>query len=95
MDPRLKRKPSRARRALAVRNSQLEKLTSVLSNQARSKMTDIEADARLLLEEYGGFLPRHGHECAEHLKETAAQMERLRQELLGHPGFNQTDQKAA
>ena len=82
-------------RALALRDSQLEKLTSVLSNQVRSKMTDIEADARLLLEEYGGFLPRHGHECAEHLKETAAQMERLRQELLGYPGFNETDKKAA
>jgi CHASE3 domain sensor protein len=82
-------------RALALRDSQLEKLTSVLSNEIRSKMTDIEADARLLLEEYGGFLPRHGHECAEHLKETAAQMEQLRQDLLGHPGFNQTDQKAA
>ena len=85
----------RSRQALAVRDSQLEKLTSVLSNQIRSKMTDIEADARLLLEEYGGFLPRLGHECAEHLKETAAQMERLRQELLGQPGFDQTDQKAA
>ncbi len=82
-------------RALVLRDSQLEKLTSVLSNQARSKMTDIEADARLLLEEYGGFLPRHGHECAEHLKETAAQMERLRQELLGHPDLNQSDKKAA
>jgi CHASE3 domain sensor protein len=82
-------------RALALRDSQLEKLTSVLSDQAHSKITAIEADARLLLEEYGGFLPRHGHECAEHLKETAAQLEQLRQELLGHPGFNQTDQKAA
>jgi CHASE3 domain sensor protein len=82
-------------RALALRDSQLEKLTSVLSNQVRSKISDIEADARLLLEEYGGFLPRHGHECAEHLKETAAQIERLRQELLGHPGFNQSDRKAA
>ena len=82
-------------RTLALRDSQLEELTSVLSNQARSKMTDIEADARLLLEEYGGFLPRHGHECAEHLRETAAQMERLRQDLLGRPGLNQTDQKAA
>lgn len=83
------------RRALTLRESQLEKLTSVLSNQVRSKMIDIETDIRLLLEEYGGFLPRHGHECAEHLKETAAQMERLRQELLDHPGFNQADQKAA
>jgi CHASE3 domain sensor protein len=81
-------------RALALRDSQLQKLTSVLSNQVRSKMADIEADARLLLEEYGGFLPRHGHECAEHLKETAVQVERLRQEMLGHPS-NNTDQKAA
>jgi len=81
-------------RALALRDAQLEKLTSVLSNQARSKMTDIEADARLLLEEYGGFLPRHGHECAEHLKETAAQMERLRQDLLGRSDLD-TDEKAA
>jgi len=91
----LEQKNVESTRALVLRDSQLEKLTSVLSNQARSKMTDIEADARLLLEEYGGFLPRHGHECAEHLKETAAQMERLRQELLGHPDFNQTDKKAA
>jgi CHASE3 domain sensor protein len=84
----------RSRRELALRDSQLEKLTSVLSNQVRAKMTDIEADARHLLEEYGGFLPRHGHECAEHLKETAAEMERLRQGLLD-PDFDQTGQKAA
>jgi hypothetical protein len=58
-------------------------------------MTVIEENAHLLLEEYAGFLPSHGHECAEQIKEAAAQMERLRQELLGHPGFNQTDQKAA
>jgi CHASE3 domain sensor protein len=83
------------KRTLAARDSQLEKLTSVLSNQVRSKMIDIEADTRILLEEYGGFLPRHGHERAEHLKETAQQMERLRQELLSHPGFNQTTEKAA
>jgi CHASE3 domain sensor protein len=91
----LERENVQSTRALASRDSQLENLTSVLSNQIRSKITDIEADARLLLEEYGGFLPRHGYECAEHLKETASQMERLRQESLGNPGFNQTDQKAA
>jgi CHASE3 domain sensor protein len=85
----LEKETDESRRALALRDSQLEKLISVLSNQIRLKMTEIEADARLLLEEYGGFLPRHGHECAEHLKETAAQMERLRQELLGHPASTQ------
>jgi CHASE3 domain sensor protein len=78
----LEKEAAESRQALAMRDSELEKLTSVLSNQVRSKMTDIEADARLLLEEYGGFLPRLGHECAEHLKATASQMERLRQELL-------------
>jgi CHASE3 domain sensor protein len=91
----LEKDTAESRQALAVRGSQLERLTSALSNQARSKMAAIEANARLLLEEYGGFLPRHGHECAEQVKEAAAQMERLRQELLGPPGFNQADQKAA
>jgi hypothetical protein len=36
----------------------------------------------LLLENYGGFLPRQGHEYAEQMKEAAAQMERLRQDLV-------------
>jgi CHASE3 domain sensor protein len=91
----LEKEAAESRQALAVRDSALEKLMSALSNQARSKMAAIEENARLLLEEYGGFLPRHGHECAERIKETAAQMERLRQELLGPSGFNQIDQKAA
>jgi CHASE3 domain sensor protein len=91
----LEQEAAESRQALALRDSQLEKLTSALSNQARSKMTAIEENARVLLEEYGGFLPRHGHECAEQIKEAAAQLERLRQELLGHPGFHQIDQKAA
>lgn len=91
----LEKEAAESRQALALRDSQLEKLTFALSNQARSRITAIEENARLLLGEYGGFLPRHGHECAEQIKEEAAQMERLRQELLGQPGFNQTDQKAA
>jgi CHASE3 domain sensor protein len=91
----LEKEAAESRQALAVQDSALEKLMSALSNQARSKMAAIEENARLLLEEYGGFLPRHGHECAERIKETAAQMERLRQELLGPSGFNQIDQKAA
>ena len=91
----LEQETAESKQALAVRDSQLEKLTSALSNQARSKMTAIEQNTRLLLEEYGGFLPRHGYECAENIREAAAQMERLRQELLGPPRFNQADQKAA
>jgi hypothetical protein len=90
----LEQETVRNRRGLTVRDSQLEKLTSALSNQARSKMLAIETDARLLLENYGGFLPHQGQECAEHIKETAAQMEQLRKDLLGRPGFD-ADEKAA
>ncbi len=81
-------------RALALRDSRLETLTSALSNEARSKIAALGVDANLLLETYGGFLPRHGQETAEHMKETAAQMERLRLELLGHPE-PEIDRKAA
>ena len=77
-----------------MRDLQLEKLTSALSNQARSKTSAIEANARLLLENYGGFLPRQGHEYAEQIKEASAEMERLRQDLVGSPGSN-GDEKAA
>jgi len=79
---------SQSRIELAVRDSQLEKLTSALSGQARSNMTAININSRLLLENYGGFLPRQGHEYAEQMKEAAAQMEQLRQDLLGSPPSN-------
>lgn len=81
-------------RVLALRETQLEKLTSALSNDARSKIEALGADASLLLENYGGFLPRHGQETAEHMKETAAQLEQLRQELLGRPEL-EIDRQAA
>jgi len=83
-----------SKQALAVRDLQLEKLTFALSNQARSKTSAIEANARLLLENYGGFLPRQGHEYAEQIKEASIQMERLRQDLVASPGHN-IDEKAA
>jgi CHASE3 domain sensor protein len=79
---------SQSRIELAVRDSQLEKLTSALSGQARSNMTAININSRLLLENYGGFLPRQGHEYAEQMKEAAAQMEQLRQDLVGSPPSN-------
>ena len=91
----LEEKLVQSTRALALRDSQVEKLTSVLSNQVRSKLNNMETDASLLLEEYGGFLPRHGHECAENLKETVTQLERLRQELLGDHSVDQTNRRVA
>ncbi len=77
-----------SRNELAVRNSQLEKLTSALSGQARSKMVAINMNSELLLEQYGDFLPRQGHAYAEQMKEAAAEMERLRQDLVGSSAAN-------
>jgi CHASE3 domain sensor protein len=90
----LEQEAAQSRQELAVRDLQLEKLTSALSNQARSKTSAIEANARLLLQNYGGFLPRQGHEYAEQIREASAQMERLRQDLVGSPGSN-SDEKIA
>jgi CHASE3 domain sensor protein len=72
-----------SRRELASRDLQLEKLTSVLSGQARCDITAMNTTSCLLLDNYGGFLPRQGHEYAEQMKEAALQMERLRQDLVG------------
>jgi CHASE3 domain sensor protein len=90
----LEQEAARSRQELAVRDLQLEKLTSALSNQARSNTSVIEANARLLLQNYGGFLPRQGHEYAEQIKEASAQMERLRQDLVGSPGSHNGEQEA-
>jgi CHASE3 domain sensor protein len=90
----LEQETAQSRQELAVRDLQLERLMSALSNQARSKTSAIEVNARLLLQNYGGFLPRQGHEYAEQIQEASAQMERLRQDLVGSPSSN-SDEKAA
>jgi CHASE3 domain sensor protein len=90
----LEQETAQSRQELAGRDLQLERLTSALSNQARSKTSAIEVNARLLLQNYGGFLPRQGHEYAEQIQEASAQMERLRQDLVGSPGSN-SDERAA
>lgn len=79
---------AQSREELAGRNLQLEKLISALSGQARSNMVAINMNSRLLLENYGGFLPMQGHAYAEQMKEAAAEMERLRQDLVGSPSSN-------
>jgi len=79
----LEEESSQSRGELALRDSQLEKLTSALSGQARSNIIAINTTSRLLLENYGGFLPRQGHKYAEQMKEAAVQMEQLRQDLVG------------
>jgi hypothetical protein len=79
---------------LDVRDSQLEKLTSALSGQARSNIIAINTNSRLLLEHYGDFLPRQGHEYAEQMNQAAAQMEVLRQDLVGSPSSNANERAA-
>lgn len=79
----LEKEATESRQELTIRDLHLQKLTATLSDQARFKTSTIEANACLLLQEYGGFLPRVGHECAEQIKEAATQMERLRQDLVG------------
>jgi CHASE3 domain sensor protein len=79
---------AQSRNALAVRDLQLGKLTSALSGQARFNITAMNRNSRLLLENYGGFLPRQGHEYAEQMKQAAAEMERLRQDLVGSAPSN-------
>jgi hypothetical protein len=81
----LEEESAKSREQLAVRDLQLQKLISALSGQARSDITAINRISGLLLENYGAFLPRQGHEYAEQMKEAAAQMERLRQDLIGTP----------
>ena len=85
---------AQSRGALSVRDLQLAKLTSALSGQARFNISALNTNSRLLLENYGGFLPRQGHEYAEQMKEAATQMERLRQDLVGNRSSD-SDSKAA
>lgn len=81
----LEEEAAESREELAVRDLKLQKLTSALSGQARSEITAINTISGLLLDNYGAFLPRQGHEYAEQMKEAAAQIERLRQDLIGAP----------
>jgi CHASE3 domain sensor protein len=74
---------SKNRTELAMRDLQLTRLTSALSGQARSNIIAINMNSQLLLEKYGDFLPRQGHEYAELMKEAASQMEQLRLDLVG------------
>jgi methyl-accepting chemotaxis protein len=84
----LREEAARSRNELEVRTLQLETLTAALSGQARSNMVALTMNSRLLLENYGSFLPRQGHAHAVQMKEAAAEMEQLRQDLVGNPSPN-------
>ncbi len=90
----LREEAAQSKNELALRNFQLERLTAALSGQARSNMVALNVNSRLLLENYGGFLPRQGHEYAEQMKEAATEMEQLRQDLVGSRVFEDGEQAA-
>ena len=79
----LEQEAAQSAQQLASHDLQLAKFTAALSSEARSKTSAIEANIRLLLQEYGGFLPRHAHNCAEQIEEASIQLEQLRQDLVG------------
>lgn len=85
----LEQEAAQSAQQLALHNSQLAKLTSALSNEARSKTFAIGANAHLLLKEYGGFLPRHAHQCAEQIEEASTELEQLRQDLVTNSGSSE------
>ncbi len=64
----LAKEAAQSREDLALRDSQLAKLTSALSGQARFNIAALNTNSRLLPEKYGGFLPRQGHEYAEQIR---------------------------
>ena len=90
----LERHAAEGQRSLAVSNSHLEKLTSALSYDFQDKILAIEMNAQMLLKSYGGFLPRHGQACAEQVKEQSAQLELLRQDLVGESNLSVNDKAA-
>src|SRR5579862_1028227 len=93
----LEQEAAQSRQALSERDSQLEKLIRLMSaaaDQTRAQIALIEENARLLLEKYDGFLPPLGYACATQIKEATAQLEQLRQDLLGHPEVEAHEQAA-
>jgi len=81
----LEQESAEARGTLSASNSELERLKSALGSQAQSNIMAIEENARLLLDEYGSFLPQRGNEYIELIKDAAIRMEELRKNLRGTP----------
>ncbi len=89
----LAKEAAQSNKELVVRDLQLERLTSALSGPVHSHINTINTTLGLLLEKYGGFLPRHGQQYAEQIEEAAARVERLRQDLVS--GSSESEEQAA
>jgi CHASE3 domain sensor protein len=90
----LAREAAQSKQELALRDLRLERLTSALSGPVRSNVSTVNTILGSLLEKYGGFLPRHGQQYAEQIKEAAAEVERLRRDLVGSRDY-ESDVEAA
>jgi CHASE3 domain sensor protein len=82
----LKQEATRSQQLLALRDSQLKEVASALNSQAHSSLSSIDSNAAILLDTYGGFLPKHAQESAQQIREAAAHMEKLRSDLLANLG---------
>jgi CHASE3 domain sensor protein len=87
----LEQEAAQSARQLAAHDFQLARLMSALSNEASSKTFAIGANAHLVLQEYGGFLPRHAHQCVEQIEEASTELEQLRQDLIANSGSRERE----
>ena len=71
---------------------QLETLSSTIFADCRTLLAEVRNDAGALLEAYGSFLPRQGHQAVEQIEAGAGQMisrmEDLSKTLPGNPARN-------
>jgi len=67
---------------LQATSLQLEQFTSTIFNDVRAPVGKVRSYANLLLDAYGGFLPRQGQEKAERIEKEAGQMIRLLDDLF-------------
>src|SRR5579872_1069166 len=91
----LEREAAASKELLGGRDLRLEKFTSMLSNEAGTEIRVIEENAQSLLQKYEGFLPRQGCEFAEQIKQSAAELERLRRDLIDEAPGRNVEGKAA
>lgn len=90
----LEQEAAQSARQLAGHDFQLARLMSALSNEASSKTFAIGANAHLVLQEYGGFLPRHAQQCVEQIEEASTELEQLRQDLIANSGCSEREKEA-
>jgi CHASE3 domain sensor protein len=79
---RLERSCAHCSEQLRATSTQVERLTSTVSQNFRALVQNTQTDAKTLLDSYGGFLPRRGQEHAESIYHGTDQMNRLLDELF-------------